>query len=615
MSKRLESRAERRRAARVGSEMGGETVAGGISRRSLAGVLTATAALAVCIVVLTFRPVSDPDTWFHLELGKWIAANHAVPHTDPFSYTAGSTPYVPSGWLTAWLMFKLDGIYPESSKWLIIMVTAAVTLVCAVVVRRAMKYNHTTIPVTLLLMAGLSAAVSRWSPRPDVWSPVGLVAVLYLLSGTWLGNTRSSRMVLWALVPIIVLWANLHAGVLVALPFLLSYLCWAMWRWYQTREQRWLLCAAPVAVASVAWVANPYGAGLVGLAWRIAEIPRVEWVMEWMPFFKRGFPMAWPVYVMAGIIVAATGWCFAKFRSRFHPLEVVWIALLIGLALWQRRQISLLAFGVPLLLAPHLGAAAWWLQRTAWRAVAAPVAMAAVVVPLQISGANGNGGGLPQYGRLCAALPCITGDFLAANPPPGPIFNSYNMGGYLLHVLYPTTKVYIDGRLDAYPHGVWLDMLALEENRLPIDALMAKYGIQTFVVPSADSFGDPVHLASRLAARKDFALVHVDDVAAVFTRRTPETVAWISAYEFKAATPWNLARVETGLRNPESRHEIFGEVGRLMQQSGKSATSLALAGFVANAISDKVTAAELLAAAQQTQPQNRLLLQVQNKIR
>ncbi|MFW5691255.1 MAG: hypothetical protein ACOCXZ_02030, partial [Chloroflexota bacterium] len=46
-------------------------------------------------------------------------------------------------------------------------------------------------------------------------------------------------------------------------------------------------------------------------------------------------------------------------------------------------------------------------------------------------------------------LPVDAAAYIAANQPPGPMFNSYNYGGYLMWAL-PEYPVYVDGRTDLY---------------------------------------------------------------------------------------------------------------------------------------------------------------------
>jgi hypothetical protein len=48
------------------------------------------------------------------------------------------------------------------------------------------------------------------------------------------------------------------------------------------------------------------------------------------------------------------------------------------------------------------------------------------------------------------SLPYKAVAFIQEEQPPGPIFNSYNWGGYLIFKLWPDYPVYIDGRTDLY---------------------------------------------------------------------------------------------------------------------------------------------------------------------
>ena len=44
-------------------------------------------------------------------------------------------------------------------------------------------------------------------------------------------------------------------------------------------------------------------------------------------------------------------------------------------------------------------------------------------------------------------------DYLKKNPLPGPMYNNYGFGGYLVWSRGPEQKVFIDGRGDVYERG------------------------------------------------------------------------------------------------------------------------------------------------------------------
>ena len=59
------------------------------------------------LFALTARNVTDPDVWWHLKTGRYIAEHKSVPHTDPFSYTRAGEPWVAHEWLTDLLLYQL----------------------------------------------------------------------------------------------------------------------------------------------------------------------------------------------------------------------------------------------------------------------------------------------------------------------------------------------------------------------------------------------------------------------------------------------------------------------------------------------------------------------------
>src|SRR3984957_4085916 len=51
------------------------------------------------------RNVLDPDVWWHLKTGEWIAQHRGVPHSDPFSYTRAGQRWVTHEWLSELFLY------------------------------------------------------------------------------------------------------------------------------------------------------------------------------------------------------------------------------------------------------------------------------------------------------------------------------------------------------------------------------------------------------------------------------------------------------------------------------------------------------------------------------
>ena len=81
---------------------------------------------------------------------------------------------------------------------------------------------------------------------------------------------------LWAAPPMVMVWANLHGGVLAGLGLLCVWA--AMHAARHRRAARQVLLAAAVAAIAL----NPYGVGLLTFLLRTATVPRPE-ISDWQP--------------------------------------------------------------------------------------------------------------------------------------------------------------------------------------------------------------------------------------------------------------------------------------------------------------------------------------------
>src|SRR5436309_1309711 len=67
--------------------------------------------LALCVYIQligkTNDLLSDPDTYWHIGIGRWIIEHKAIPDHDVFSYSIPGAPWIPFAWLAdvvfAWL--------------------------------------------------------------------------------------------------------------------------------------------------------------------------------------------------------------------------------------------------------------------------------------------------------------------------------------------------------------------------------------------------------------------------------------------------------------------------------------------------------------------------------
>jgi hypothetical protein len=104
--------------------------------------------------------------------------------------------------------------------------------------------------------------------------------------------------------------------------------------------------------------------------------------------------------------------------------------------------------------------------------------------------------------------------YLKQHPPPRPMFNSHEYGGYLIYSLDGQNKVFIDGRTDIYERtGVFADYRSItwvEPNAL---LLLRAYNVQSCLIERGEA------LATLLAASSQWQKVYADERSVLFVRR------------------------------------------------------------------------------------------------
>jgi hypothetical protein len=241
-------------------------------------VLLVTAALvafAACVDVL-----HDPDLWWHLRLGQWILDNHAVPHAELFSYTAAGNPMTAHEWGSEVLFSLL------SRAGGLLMVSVVMALVAwsglLALGLRARSRGAGLVAVAVALLLGARAAEPVLGTRPQVIT-VALICWTLLIAERHL--VRGGRLV-WLLPPVVLVWANLHGGVVLGLGALgllagLEALRLLLRRPGAASWTRVRSLGLAVALAALAGCLNPSGPGLYRYSLATSASERLKPITEW----------------------------------------------------------------------------------------------------------------------------------------------------------------------------------------------------------------------------------------------------------------------------------------------------------------------------------------------
>ena len=165
--------------------------------------------LATLLCAVANSLLLDPDTWWHVAIGRQIVETRSFPWTDTFSHTFYGQPWIAKEWLSQVLLFgayALDG-WPGVT----LLADAAIAATFALLFGWLLRRVRWSVALAFTVLAAAFAA-PHFLARPHVFSwPLLVLWMAGLLSAA-----EARRAPSWWLVPLIVLWSNLHASVLLA---------------------------------------------------------------------------------------------------------------------------------------------------------------------------------------------------------------------------------------------------------------------------------------------------------------------------------------------------------------------------------------------------------------
>jgi hypothetical protein len=403
-------------------------------------------AQAVLLVILFTVPAlmcvhaaaaNDPDVWWHLRTGEWILQHHAVPHSDPFSRT-------PKPWAAYSWLFEVGVL--QLFQWMglkgLLIYSAGMVLAITVALHHLIKRLQADFSFAILLTFAASFTMMRlYTPRPWLFTILFFVLVLDIVMQARI--TGRARELAW-LPLIFALWANTHiqfvAGFVPLVLALGESIAARWWGAVQTRAQtKWLGLALLGSLLGT--LLNPYGGHIYGVVYDVATHPGgMDKISELqsLPFRNLSdylvlFFALGSVAVLArvkrlplfeaGLLLFGL---YVSFRSR----RDLWAMVIVGAVILAReipgreKNRSLVpAFAMPLL------------------AAAAALAVALGFPALHINNTQ-------LSAKLADTMPVAAVAEIEAKQTPGPLFNDFNWGGYLVWAL--RMPVAIDGRGSMY---------------------------------------------------------------------------------------------------------------------------------------------------------------------
>jgi hypothetical protein len=486
----------------------------------------------LALVVLCL-PVFNPDLFWHLSSARWILVHRAIPRTDSFSFTAYGAPWIDFEWGTqlVWYAVNLAG-----GLWGLWALKALLLVGAFWPVDGLLRDKG----VSGLARAGalalwVAAMLAQTDLRADLTSVMLFAIILRRLEAR-----RASFLFGFG---VFLLWANLHAG------FILAFGLYALAALIARLEKRERLpgLGAEAMGAFLGTLINPYGAGIYRVLFAHASEPAVRSVMEWQPPSPRNAFQA-PL-LLAILLVLALSWAGARRASRL--LLGAALATLCAAAFSARFGAYFAAAGTMLVFS------AFPRPRAAFIALGL-AAMSAALIPIRVRFRAW------PFNDMHVARRAV--DFVARER--GALgglrlFNQYEWGGYLGWRLDADRGVFGDGRYLFHAQLPEINTALTSAENLADFA--SRRNLDGFVIKNMDTmlpttrsypdgttraFARPWYVT--YLPRDRWALVYWDDQALVFVDRAKVPADWLAAHEYR----WTLPGDDAARDDARSRGEI-----------------------------------------------------------
>jgi tetratricopeptide (TPR) repeat protein len=488
--------------------------------------------LAAFAAALSLHQLRCFDYWWHLKSGEWIALQGEVPRVDPFTYTVPGARWVDIHWLH---QLGLYGLYRLGGHAAVVVSQLALVWAwLAALAPIGARRERPLLSVVALALA-LALAADRIMPRPEWVSFVCLAGVLALFDR----HERRGDAWVYAVVPIQLLWVNVHGLFAVGLAVCAIYLAAELLRPLVSpgaglRPARLRRLAAVSALAAGSSLLNPNG--LDGALYPLAQLGMIgpasqrgafgSLIAELIPPLAPDGALPSPQLALFGLLAALSLGAMALHWRRLHAADpLLWVAFGY-LALGAQRNVALFAGVGAVLLVRNLNA---WLDAHAEEAqpraprrlarLAAPALCAALLL-LAADAASGRfferlgSLRLPGLRPMATLYPEGAVDWIARHRPPGPIHHHMADGGYILWRLFPDYRPMVDGRLEIFGEERFLELDAADPESFR--ALDARYRFGSVLLHYSLVASD--ELLYWLYFNSNWKLTFVDDTAALFVR-------------------------------------------------------------------------------------------------
>lgn len=479
-------------------------------------------------------PITDPDFFWHLHTGQWIWEHRSLPTTDPFGMLGGGTVdarqyFILTSYWLAQLFYYFIYTFLGWGGFFAVRAMFLLFLIMALLARdHVWRFGYAVLTATYLIILFARFPVER----PQFFSFLAFAVMLVLLDRlAKSGNAPLPRHVAWGLPALMLLWANLHGGIILGQILCVAHLLNNVWLHFTGKGNgKFPLAGSAVLVVALLFSFVSPNAATYFAAHQEFHDPKYK-VFYDLTTEYRSISVAilenkaWIYGFFPAITVLALFWLLRD-GLRKNLMYLVLVALFSFYAFKHVRYLPFLGA----LVLPFAGNAVTLISRK----VAAVFLVATGLLCIVATSSHfENIRKLANYGPVSGVYPKNAVEFVKQKGFQGKVLNDFFWGGYLGWALGPGHNIFVDGRtLDDErfkDYTLITQMLAVAEQGAEkhidyygkgkiLDHFLRKYKIDYMILPKMRG-GKPFWLATTIASHSDWKMVYNDPLSVVFVKR------------------------------------------------------------------------------------------------
>lgn len=481
------------------------------------------------------------DLGRHIKNGEMVLkGNFEVLKTNFYSYAHTNYSFVNHHWLTGvvfyiiWRLFSFVGL--SLFYILLFFITFGVFFIVETSIHRvSTKHKNNFWTVAILSFALIPLIADRQEIRPEIFTYL-FSGIFLLIFARFVHRGRDEAMPCLYILPLLMLlWVNLHIGFVFGLLIIGVFLIEFLFK-NRNKFKKLLIVFIPACFITLI---NPNGLKGVLQPLTIFKEYGYQIVENKSIWFLENYGVLNPNFLLVKILIAVLLISFILiiiFKRKSFSISYFLLAIVFSvmscLAVRNFSHFGLIALPI---LVFNISEIKSGLQNKYSALNIKYTFLILGVIIFGLSFAYNYDYVLARSKKVNLNLSprnSVSAEFLKDNKIPGPIFNNYDIGGYLIFYLYPNEKVFVDNRPETYPVEFFKhEYVPMQENNEKWDELDDKYNFNIIFFARHDLTPWAQKFLIKRVQDENWAPIFVDNYNIIFIKRSSSNADVIEKYE------------------------------------------------------------------------------------